>query len=65
MANQFLIEIHNYLSRNIEAADGSRQAAATLGDRKRLHFNAGKIDELKALRAYISETFDLLTQKYY
>ncbi len=65
MANQFLIEIHDYLSRHIEAAGGAMQEAATLGDRKRQQFNAGKMDELKALRAYISERFDLLTQRYY
>lgn len=65
MANQFLIDIHDYLSRHIEAADVAMQEATALGDRERQQFNAGKIDELKALRAYCSEKFDLLTQKYY
>ncbi|MGD8847609.1 MAG: hypothetical protein PVI54_18960 [Desulfobacteraceae bacterium] len=65
MANQYLIEIHDYLSRQIEAAVEAMQEAATLGDLARQQFNTGKIDELKALRAYISESFDLLTQKYY
>jgi hypothetical protein len=65
MANQFLIEIHDYLSRQIDAAGEAMQEAATRGDRERQQLNAGKIDELKALRAYCSENFDLLTQKYY
>jgi hypothetical protein len=65
MANQFLIEIHNYLSRHMEVADRAMQEAATLGDRQHQQFNAGKVDELKALRAYVSENFDLSTQEYY
>jgi hypothetical protein len=65
MANQYLIEIHDYLSRQIEAAVEAMHEAATLGDLERQQFNTGKIYELKALRAYISESFDLLTQKYY
>jgi hypothetical protein len=65
LANQYLVEIHDYVTRQIEAASKAMQEAATLGDRKQQRFNAGKIDELKALRAYISKTFDLLTQKYY
>lgn len=65
MANQFLVEIHDYLSRHIEAASGAMQEAVSLEDQERQQFNAGKIDELRALRAYISEKFDLLTQRYY
>ena len=65
MANQFLVEIHRYLSRQIDTADRARQEARSLGDSARQAFYAGKIDELHKLRAYISEKFDLLTQKYY
>lgn len=65
MANQFLIDIHDYLSRHIEAASAAMQEAASLGDRERLQFNTGKVNELKSLRAYISEKYDLITQKYY
>lgn len=65
MANQFLIEIHNYLSQHMEAANRAMRKAVTLGDRQRQQFNAGKVDELKALRAYVSENFDLSTQEYY
>jgi hypothetical protein len=64
MANQFLIEIHTYLNRHMEAAGRTMQEAITLGDRKRQQFNAGKIEELKALKAYVGENFDLSTQKY-
>jgi hypothetical protein len=65
MANQFLVEIHHYLSRQIEAADEALQEAAFRQDREQQQFNTGQMDELKALRAYISEAFDLQTQTYY
>lgn len=65
MANQFLIEIHNYLSRHIDAAGKAMQEAASHGDQARRQFNAGMAHELKALRAYMSEKYDLSTQKYY
>ncbi len=65
MANQFLVEIHDYLSRNIEAAKSQLEEDGAPGDKERRHFNAGKLDELNAIRAYISEKFDLITQKYY
>jgi hypothetical protein len=64
MANQFLMEIHTYLSRHMEAASRAMQEAVTLGDREHQQFNAGKIAELKALKTYVSENFDLSTQKY-
>lgn len=65
MANQYLVEIHNYLSRHIDAAGKAMQEAASLGDQEGRQFNAGQVHELKALRAYLSEKYDLSTQKYY
>jgi hypothetical protein len=65
MANQFLVEIHRYLSRQIDTADRARHEAGSLGDGARQAFYTGKIDELNKLRAFISERFDLLTQKYF
>ena len=65
MANQFLVEIHRYLSRQIDTATRANQEAASLGDKGRQEFYSGKIDELTNLRAFISEKFDLITQKYF
>jgi hypothetical protein len=65
MANQFLIAIHDYVSQQIDAAGEAMQEAASQEDREQQRFNSGKMDELEALRAYISKAFDLQTQKYY
>lgn len=65
MANQFLVEIHDYISRQIELGLTDRQAALDRADVERLCFLDGRLDELRLLRAYLSEHFDLATQKYY
>ena len=65
MPNQFLVEIHDYLDRQIDAAKNDRDDARSIGDQERLEFSNGKLDELEHLRDYVSRRFDLLTQKYY
>lgn len=65
MANQFLVEIHDYISRQMETGLKGRAAALDRADKDRLYFLDGKLDELQSIRAYLSEHFDLDTQKYY
>ena len=65
MANQFLVEIHDYISRRIEAGHKERSDAQTRHDAQRAAFMDGRIDELKAIRRFLSDHFDLTTQKYY
>ena len=65
MANQFLVEIHEYISRQIEAGIRDQTDARTRGDGDREVFMEGKISELKKIRSFFSDHFDLNTQKYY
>jgi len=65
MANQFLAEIHEYISRQIETDLKERATARGRGDENRLSFLDGRLSELKLIRTYLSDHFDLNTQKYY
>lgn len=65
MANQFLVEIHGYVSRQIEAGLRDRDKSQGRGDEDRLAFIDGKLSELRQIRTFLSDNFDLVTQKYY
>ena len=65
MANQFLVEIHDYITRQIETDLKDKGAAGGQGDEKRLAFIDGHLFELYLIREFLSERFDLTTQKYY
>jgi hypothetical protein len=63
--NQFLTEIHEYITEGISAATSRQNSADCRNDQVEKHFYAGKIEELQALRRYLSDHFDLGTQQYY
>lgn len=65
MANQFLVEIHDHISHLIDSGAKEAKEAQARGDNARAVFMNGKIDELKKIRLYLSDQFDLVTQKYY
>jgi hypothetical protein len=65
MANQFLVEIHDYISRQLEAGLKESGEARNRGDEKRLAFMNGHLSELRLIRTFLSEHFDLTTQMYY
>ena len=65
MANAFLVEIHDYISRQIEANLKYREEARDRRDEKRLAFIDGHLVELRLMRQFLSERFDLATQKYF
>ena len=65
MANQFLVEIHDHISRQIELGIEDYTEARSRGDDDRAAFLDGKINELKMIRRFLSDRFDLTTQKYY
>ena len=65
MANQFLVEIHDHISRQIEAGNKDRADAQYRQDSDRMAFMDGKLRELRMLRSFLTEHFDLTTQKYY
>jgi len=65
MPNEFLAEIHEYISAAIAAAESRLNAADCRDDRIKKNFYAGQIEELQALRQYLFDHFDLNTQQYY
>lgn len=65
MANQFLVEIHDFISRQLDAAKHDMDDAKSRGDDHRKVFVEGKINEFKRFRSYLNEHFNLTTQKYY
>ena len=65
MPHAFSVEIHDYLSRKILLAeDGRRKAVQESDDRLQSHYE-GQLLELNTLRQYLTDNFDLKTQKYY
>ena len=65
MANQYLIQIHDYISAKIGDAQEAKKIAAQNNDRARISYLDGQIDELGALRGFLRANFDLPTQSYY
>lgn len=65
MANQFLVEIHEHISRQIDEGVENHGEAQSREDGDRVAFMDGKISELKMIRRFLSDHFDLTTQRYY
>lgn len=65
MANQFLVEIHEYISTQMALGRQARTEAQSRGDRGHMKFCDGRMDELQTLRLFLSDQFDLDTQTYY
>ena len=65
MANDYLVEIHRFISEKIKAAQSGRADALTRGDPVTESLFNGQLRELYGLRAFMAERMDLITQKYY
>jgi hypothetical protein len=65
MTNQFSVEIHQYISEKIAAANRQQKKAEAANDSASRRFYAGRLYELKKIRAYMAQNIDLKTQKYY
>ena len=65
MANEYLIEIHNYISENIARAQRRKDEANTNNELESRRFYEGQLKEWHHLRKYLAETVDLKTQKYF
>ena len=65
MANQYLVQIHQYITEQIAACQKSQAAAKTSADPQKMLFYDGKLAELRKIRGFLSEHFDLHTQHYY
>lgn len=65
MANQFLVQIHQFISDRQASSRQSVDQSRSRGDRGRESFHQGRLDELQKLRDFLGEQFDLDTQTYY
>jgi hypothetical protein len=65
MANEYLVNIHNFLSMKIKESDAAAKSAVDKGDRAAQQYHNGKLYELTRIRTYLSENFNLETQVYY
>lgn len=65
MSNQFLVEIHEYITGCVGDIIREKTEAQTRGDKQRYAFLEGKATELIAVRKFSTQNFDLITQKYY
>lgn len=65
MPNQYLIEIHRYISDKVMSVEERLKAADTLNDLPEKKFYDGQLQELTALRQYLANHINLKTQRYY
>ncbi|RJQ84140.1 MAG: hypothetical protein C4519_05470 [Desulfobacteraceae bacterium] len=65
MANQFLVEIHDYISRRIDEDRCLLAAAQAAGHDGRITHLTGRLDQWGEIRTFLSSHFDLVTVKYY
>jgi len=65
MANEYLIEIHNYISEKILRAQNRKDRANANNEMASQRFYEGQLKEWHHLRTYLTEKVDLKTQKYF
>ena len=65
MANQYSVEIHDYISEKIAGATAQLKKAEAEDDLTGRRFYEGQLYELGKLREYMAQNIDLKTQKYY
>ena len=63
MANEYLIDIHNFISKRLAAAENKKKAADA--DIESQRFYKGQLQEWRQMRRYLAEKVDLKTQKYF
>ncbi len=65
MPHAFSVEIHNYLSNKILLLEKNQRKAIQEEDMVLHSYYEGQLLELTSMRQYLTEHFDLKTQKYY
>ena len=63
MANEYLIDIHNFISERLAATENKKQAA--VADSESQRFCEGQLQEWRQMRSYLANKVDLKTQKYF
>ena len=65
MANEYLVNIHDYITSQINTAQEAKKLAVQKEDPGRISHLDGQLDELGELRRFLKQHYDLATQKYY
>lgn len=65
MAHEYSVQIHDWLTRQIETVAEELKNYEAKGDGLKQNYFKGRYDELLGLRRYLTERIDLDTQKYY
>ena len=67
MSNQFLKEIHNFVTKKIADATAAMDEteADNGGNDHQKSFYEGKLSEFRSLRAFMDEKYNLTTQSYH
>ena len=65
MANEYLIDIHNYISAKIVSVKSRKAEADAEKDKALQRFYEGQLAEWQGIRDYLAEKVNLKTQKYF
>ena len=65
MPNDYLIDCHQYITRELAQAEATKRQAEVRGDAQQAAFHSGRMEELSGLRTFLSEHFNLTTQQYF
>ncbi len=65
MANEYSVEIHEYISKKVAHATTELKKAEAADDQTARRFYKGQLYELDKIREYMAQNIDLKTQKYY
>ena len=65
MPNDYLSEIHGFISEKIADVNREKTAAEASGDVSRVSFCNGQLEELAGVRAFMTAHYDLAGHNYY
>jgi hypothetical protein len=65
MANEYLIDIHNYISERLASVENKKEEADANNDLESKLFYEGQLEEWLEMRSYLASKVDLKTQKYF
>jgi hypothetical protein len=64
MANQYLVDIHQYVSEQMDLARRQRTEAVEQKEACRVRYLDGKLQEFLLLKAFLTDQFNLTTCRY-
>ncbi|MGD9015889.1 MAG: hypothetical protein PVH30_00805 [Desulfobacterales bacterium] len=65
MANSYLVDCHDHITGQMALAERRLQEARDAGNLLEMAFCEGQVEEWRLLRRFLSDHFDLTSQRYY